>query len=375
MATEQDTHNTKNSQWHNLTELFQSIVVPYKTMFIGQNVYEGTCTLFDLLETHGSCPSVVTVNRNDGEAADLRGINNILSQITLKDHTCRVVNNAVELLRKEYRDFEAIIPMIVIMALGHDIGKIPVLRETSEYMMSDHPIISASKVEEVFLGRDIPWLPRALEAIKSHHRYSGDPFSLILKQADQMAREVEVTEISKKHITTEWDQWFDITEFFQMIGSKINVIGSGNKWQAFSFGSVVYCLPDFLYSSAKTLVETKNAINKQFLYRSMKEQALRNIVIELRNKGCLAHEIADEYFGRHYDVSWKVKRYGVKELITMKMYLVPIKVELFGLSHFIEENKKGTYFQTIHEVKFAKWNSPVTRWRKDRCEDFVSTKY
>ena len=62
--------------------------------------------------------------RDEEECTDLYSIRDTLAKVTLRDHTYRVTELALALL-KETRDGDLMIPKVLAAALGHDLGKIP----------------------------------------------------------------------------------------------------------------------------------------------------------------------------------------------------------------------------------------------------------
>lgn len=340
-----------------LQNLVNEVINPYLATFVSQNVFNGVCRLLALLETHGDCPSIVEVWRGKDPDHELRAHKTVLSLVTLTSHTCRVVKNAIRLLKAEYRhDHKNLIPLIVIISLAHDIGKIPALREGNpNYTMADHVVISAAKAEEIFMGK-VHWLPKVIAAINNHHRAGGDHFSAMLRQADSDARQMEIAEIGKMLSLKDWAEWFDISEFLARIRPHINNIKSrNNKWYAFSLGGIVYCHPDLLYKTAQKLAAEKNIIDMTLIVPLCKKDVLVKIVDRLREKDMLASEVAEGYFGRHYEIIWTVKKHALKSEVKMKMYLLPLKIEVFGVPPSeIERYKNGTYLKMISQIRSAK---------------------
>jgi len=326
------------------TDFLNDLIEPYKNILTQQNAIEGVYKIIELLDEHGGCPSVVTtaVDR-DSETDEIYSIRDILLKVSLKDHSYRVARIALKLLKDTYRekDYENLIPKMLVVSLGHDLGKIPALRASGLYAKADHPLISASKVNDIFMGKDIPWLNSATDAIKNHHRQTNDPFALLLKAADSRAREMEVAEVSKDISVKQWDAWFNVKSFLEILRPQINVVQTGNKWKAFSLGGIVYCQPDFLHKAARRLASEKKVIDMTLLKTSEKEMALRKIVNSLRDADAVGNGLAEGYYGRFYEVQMeKAKR---------RMFLTPLKIEAFGIPSEIERVKEG-YLQMIKNV-------------------------
>lgn len=327
--------------------IYQDIIEPYKNLYVGQDALTGVCKILELLDKHGNCPSIVTTGANkDSEIDDIYSIKQILLKVTLKEHSFRVAKIAVKLLKEQYRDYENLVPKTVTAALGHDLGKIPAFREIGIYSKTDHPLISASKVAELFDGKDIFWLNSVLEAIKNHHKHSDEQFSNLIRQADSKAREMEVAEVSKDLSIKPWEEWFDVERVLGMVLPHINIIQTGNMWQAFSFGSTVYCQPDFIYDLTRKLATESKVIDLTITSISEKEVALRKVVNSLRQKELLSCDIGEGYYGRNFDITLdKFKK---------KFYLIPIKIEAFGVpAQQINIVREG-HLQLIKEVSISK---------------------
>lgn len=328
--------------------LYRDIIEPHKNHFESQGCMPGISKLFELLDKHGDCSSVVTdASYKDVETTDLYSVADTLMKISVKNHSYRVAKVAMKLLKEQYRDYEIFVPKTLTAALGHDIGKIPALRTSGLYAKADHPLVSAAKVAELFLDcKDIFWLNQVLDAIKNHHRSTEDQFTSLLKQADHMARELELAENNKEFAIQAWEDWFKIESVLAMVVPHINVIQTGNMWHAFSFGSTVYCQPDFLYELTKKLGAECKVIDMTITLISEKEVALRKVTSALRQKSLLSFEIGEGYYGKNFDITMeKHKR---------KFYLIPVKIEAFGVPpHDIERVKEG-YLQIVKDVTVSK---------------------
>lgn len=326
------------------TDFYNEIIEPHRDLLTQQDILDGIYKIIELLDEHGGCPSIVTTSIDkDSETDEIYSVRDTLLKVSLKDHSYRVTKIALKLLKETYRekDYENLIPKMIVTALGHDLGKIPALRESGLYTKADHPLISAQKVNEIFMGKDIIWLNSAVDAIKNHHRQTNDPFTLLLKEADGKAREREVSEVSKDISIKEWDGWFNVRFFLEILKPQINVIQTGNKWKAFSFGGTVYCQPDFLYETARKLASESKIIDMTLLRVSEKEMALKKIVDSLKRANVVGNELGEDYYGMFYEIQMdKAKR---------KMFLTPLKIDAFGMPSEIERVKEG-YLQVIRSV-------------------------
>jgi len=179
-------------------ELLPEFLDPYRRLFDSQGATDGFLALIEFLDCGGECPSVVKERRKD---EDFYGAG-IFEKISLREHSINVARKMLKLIKETYLDYENLIPKAFTASFGHDLGKIPKFRESDIYARADHSIISAQKVGEIFFGKEPRWLRSALEAIRDHHRAPRDSFSLLLKEADKMARQEEI--VSKNSGPYHW---------------------------------------------------------------------------------------------------------------------------------------------------------------------------
>jgi len=321
--------------------LIQEFYDPYRLYFENQGAREGFIALLQFLDKVRDFPSV----RGGKEGGDSQffGFGELLSKVSLGEHSVDVARIMLNLLRETYRDYKNLIPKALVSSLGHDIGKAPVVSESGAYGKADHPILSAQKVEELFSEREPSWLKSALDSIKWHHSPKiSDQFTSLLKTADLRARAMEVASRNRELKVKEWDEWFNLKEFLEVLLPEINVLQTGNKWKAFSLGSVVYFQTEYLYESLRTLARKKGVIDVRLLRVMEKQEALKRIAETLRKERLLSDEIREPYWGRYFEV--RTQKYH------KKMFLVPIKIEAFEvLPHVIEERKEG-YLREIEGV-------------------------
>jgi len=322
--------------------IIQEFYEPYRLYFESQGAKDGFIALLQFLDNVKNEPSVRGVKEGGGED-QFFGFGELLSKVSLGEHSVDVARVMVELLEQTYREYRELIPMGLIASFGHDIGKASVVIDSGAYGKADHPLVSAEKVAEIFEGRKPKWLDEALNAIKLHHSPKiSDQFAKLLKDADLRARAMEVAARTKDLNLKEWDEWFEPKEYLGLILSEINVLQPGNKWKALSFGSIVYFQPDFLYDSLRTFAKKMGVIDTSLLRVLEKQDALKKLVKSLRNEELISDEVREPYWGRYFYVGTKK---GKK-----KMYLVPIKIEAFKvLPHELEKRKEG-YLREIDSV-------------------------
>ncbi len=142
----------------------------------------------------------------------------ILKNVNLLDHSVNVAENIIKLICEDEDDEiykNTMLPVAVIVALAHDIGKIPEYY-TGVYNKLTHPLISATILHEFIEGSDQPIkktldkqiIEIMVEAVKNHHTTvspqaaTESRFKKIieyLKKADTKARTQEVEKILKEY--------------------------------------------------------------------------------------------------------------------------------------------------------------------------------
>ena len=257
---------------------------------------------------------------------------NILSKVTLRDHTFNVARIALRLLMGAYDDPVGYIPVVIVAALGHDLGKIPQLRSQGKYVKADHPLTSVFIVEEIFeKDKDAHWLKMVTKAIGEHHQSATDQLSELLKEADGKARQMEI-EQAEKSASLSWEEWFDCKELLRRVGATVNVTQTGSAFRAFSVDDAVYCDPTFLYETAGAMAAEKNIIDITLLRDTDKDKALRRIVESLRKSDVLTSELGKAYTTRRYEIQ-------VEQGKPKRTLLVPVKADAFENRAEFEEIK------------------------------------
>lgn len=325
-------------------EVVREFYDPYRPIFESQKASEGFLKLLEFLDRHGVCPSIA-VTKSDSEADELYTVSEILEKITLREHSVNVARVMLKLLKETYRDYEELIPMALLVSFGHDIGKAPILRESGLYTKSDHPVLSETKLRELFRGKEPHWFEKVIEIVKEHHGHTKEPFGLLFMKADSRAREMEIASFSDELSLKEWDEWFDVKRFLEIVFPEINILKGQNKWSAVSHGSYVYLQPDLVYDSARKLCFEKKVVDMSLMKVSSKQEAIKKAVESLRKARILSPDLGDTKWGRWYEVrsQWFAK----------KMFLIPVKIDAFGtLPHVIEGRKEG-YLEAIEKVSLT----------------------
>ena len=314
-------------------------VRPFIRVFETQNAVKLLNSVVDILECHGQCPSVVLDSR-DSESCELHSVRDNLAQVSLREHSISVARIMVSLVKETYLDYENHIPSAVITALSHDLGKIPEYRLSGIYNTSEHHLISALKLRELSEGEDISWIEQALKAIKDHHMYSTDQFTNLLKQADRKAREMELLRFARSFTIKPFEEWFEVEGLLKLIEPHINHLQK-NKWKAFSFRGVVYCLPDLLYEKTRELLRENKILDLTFIYGFEKENALRRIVGILRQSGYIPDVLPSGRYTRKFEIKSSA---GKKRFM-----LIPLRGDCFNLDEV--ERRKSGYLSSIRDVR------------------------
>jgi len=175
--------------------------------------------LLKRLDRNDTCPSVVNKLANDSDknkkannyfevegfrdASSLRAVNayDILSNITLLEHSVNAALWTIRYILENNYGYPIIISAVLV-ALAHDIGKIPDIyeEELKLYSTTDHPYVSANYLKKLTTFSSIPNERMELieESVLKHHgkieskNDKQNIFYEILKKADHNARETEI---------------------------------------------------------------------------------------------------------------------------------------------------------------------------------------
>lgn len=325
--------------------ILKELFIPYRNYFDTQVATEGFLLLVEFLDQEGDCPSVVQKSKERGEKL-LNKLGPSFHKVSLKEHSLNVAKEIVRLLKENILDFEFLIPMGVIVALGHDLGKIPSVRDQYLYLKADHPILSAVKLGEIFSKIKAPrWLEKAKESIKGHHRQSPDEIiANLLRKADGRTRENEILQYNRNLRPKPLKGWPDPKKILKLICPEIDKIQLNNKFAAFSWGSVIFVQPDAFYEAAKRLALEEQIVSWDLLFESEKKKIQMEIVNALKKERMLAQDIPEGYYGRVCQIEYPNR--------TVSMILVPIKIEAFDeLPSRILKTFKHGYLANIRSVK------------------------
>lgn len=326
-----------------LRSIWDDCIQPHKETIKSQGAEEVIMDLLRMLEKHGHCPSVVIDSRDD-EANDLITVRDNLAKVTLRDHTYAVCRNMVSNMKKNMMDSESMIPGALVMALGHDIGKIPEFRTSGAYNAKDHAMVGANKLMEMLQGKSDFWAKKVIAAVREHHSPTKDDQTSMLKQADRQARQLELAAHTRSYQIKPFDDWFDLKEYLtKYIAPAVNVDKTG-KWNAFSFKGTIYAKPDWMLEQARRMCRDKHILDMTFIYDSEKESATRMVVSALRKEN-LTPLIAENHSGRKFDIRTSV---GVRKLTALFLtaFTIPDYVNATEL-----ESRKVGFTEIIDAVK------------------------
>ncbi len=332
----------------------REIIEPYSDLLEKAEALEGIYHIINMLDKEGGCPSI-SAGSDGVSGTDYASVKDILGKVSLRSHTYRVVRHAIEMVKATYGDKPGQLPTIIVAALGHDLGMLPSYRIKEEHLSQEHPVISAAIVKDIFgiphddsvLNSPHAWLNMAVKMIHEHHQISSTAIVSLLREADGKAREDEIIQETGIYKNPAWKDWFDAKHFLnRYIRMEINAIQE-QKWKAFSFDGLVYCLPDFLYEAAKQYASDSKVVS-MYLFRSMdKNIAIKLILGSLRRIGAIGAELGPTEMQKKYKIVFNMNKMVFKTLI-------PIKEEAFekGEIDDLREAKEGLSHQ-ITDVEVA----------------------
>jgi len=318
---------------------------PFFNEFEKQNAFELFVALVKELDAHSDCPSIV-ISNDDQESVDLYSVRDNLRNITLVDHTVRVAREMLIAAGNTYVGYIEKIPQVTVIALAHDIGKIPERYDTGGYNTHEHANVSVSRLLELYkkVGKEILWFPDAERAVRGHHLPSAkDQLTCVLKVADKEARKGELHSFTSQFKEIPTEEWFDVDKFIEKIAYSVNDLRNG-KWKAFSFRGLVYCSSELVYKVAKKMCAEAKALDLTFVYESEEENALHRIVGILKDKDYVADVLLP---GR------SIVRISIKSPTGHRKFnVVPLRGDRFKDYGQLEGRKFG-YLESIKEVRIG----------------------
>jgi len=199
-----------------LHEFWEKYVEPERELFEKTGLLSCVHTIVEFLAQNGNGPSVTVMN-SGCETEEKRLLGNFyesMRKVTLTEHSIRVTEKAVEMLKKEITEYRTFLPAMVLAGLGHDIGKSVALRGSAQYRRLKHVAISAAEIKKMLTAINSPWVKAVVTAIEWHHSEPPDEFfAKILREAENAARDEEIELIVKSASVRPWREWFTAEKF------------------------------------------------------------------------------------------------------------------------------------------------------------------
>lgn len=330
--------------------------------------------LLSLLDKEGDCSSVVNVSR-DVEASWNSTTYTLLGQTNLMDHSLNVAEEAVRLL--EESDAGYIVPDALIVALAHDIGKLPSIKGYL-YSLGEHPLTAGRVLSEIDAFGQLAKKDELLRAIKHHHKKPDNLLGKTLKRADQIARQKELEQAQERlppleapvksmerpmdFLAEEVEEkkaeapkllnisaWFDAKAMLEQMRPQINHL-AGRRFAAFSMANgYVYFHPKIIEEIARKQAEQAGVLDVVSIEAEEMRQVLLSIVHQLRQDDVVAEGLLQKnYFGAFFTIT-------MKSGVTMKGYYTPFHAEPFGSIAALEKTKSGMLLdfvtvESLHEL-------------------------
>jgi len=336
--------------------------------------YAICCELLSLLDKEGDCSSVVNVAQ-DIEASWNSSTYTLLGQTNLLDHSLNVAEEAIRLL--EESDAAYIVPDALIVALAHDIGKLPSIKGYL-YSLGEHPLAAGRVLAEIDAFGQLAKKDELLRAIKLHHKHPDNMLGKTLKRADQLARQKELDQAQErlpplnapvKNVEKPMDflaeevvekkgetpkllnisEWFDAKAMLEQMKPQINQLVR-RRFAAFSMANgYVYFHPKVIEEIARKQAEKAGVLDVLSMETEEMRQVLLSIVHQLRHADVIAESFLQRnYFGAYFTIT-------LKSGVTMKGYFTPFHAEPFGSIAVMEKNKSGILLEfvtveSLHEI-------------------------
>lgn len=149
------------------------------------------CRVLELLDTYGSCPSVVGQPDLNEPGRDLvPDAMVVLAHIPLWQHSLAVAEDLVKTT-----PYPFLAGRELIVALAHDIGKIPGFHDGA-YYTCEHPGIASDFLLGIPEFTRLPNCAELVEAIRDHHSLVKEgTLSARLKQSDHQVRQMELSRL------------------------------------------------------------------------------------------------------------------------------------------------------------------------------------
>lgn len=352
--------------------------------------------LLTLLDKEGDCPSVVRKHKDEAERIYSDDSYAMLETLPLYCHTLTVARNFIA-----KADQEALLADMILIALAHDIGKIPSYHD-SMYSSGDHPIIAGLILKGIPAFMSLPNREDISRAVTGHHLMKCDNIlSDGLKQSDHEARQTELaalyaemlerkkremessgeqgTKVEAEHAgssktqppveerdnplgfnpakekftptTIDVPDWFNADAIVTSLKNRINVVETtpkGEQWSVVSMpNGLIYVNPDALWETIKEVSSYDPMVYALEGFESEKRNLMYTVVMELaRTRNALATgHVADGYYTSQVSIITG----GGKRVPYL---LIPFTAEAFGvLPSALEELKTPQLKRMVKDIK------------------------
>jgi len=341
-----------------LASLWKDCVEPYFEEVERQDALELLVKGFNLLFEKGSCPSVSirikeTEPEDTTETESYALYKDLLSKVTLREHTAHVVRYSVDSAKEFFQSPEVHVPKLITCAVFHDVGKIPEYRMIYNYQA--HPFVSANVLSQLAgeCQKRPFWLDEAIQIVKEHH-LPGEQnvYKKILKKADKSARMLEISTKLSGYTLKSLDSWFDLEEFLKKVAGYVNDDRFGNKWYGFSYEGVVYLRPDRVIDVLEEMRREKKVISPELLNKEDHEKVIASLIKTMNDSDLIAYSTPERRIR-------KPQRFTIllKDGKSFTTYLIPLKITAFSESdRKVIEGKKAVsnLCNSIAGVKITK---------------------
>jgi hypothetical protein len=354
--------------------------------------------ILTLLDKEGGCPSVVRKHKDEAERSYTDDTYALLETVPLYRHTLTVAQNFIA-----KADQESLLADMILIALAHDIGKIPSYHD-GMYSSGDHPIIAGLILKGMTEFMSLPNREDIVRAVTGHHLMKCDNILTDgLKQSDHEARQSELAALyvelrerkhnssenngappatvrresapsdtgttqppseerehplgltphKEKYIPTVVDipACIDPDTVIESLKKKINLVEStrkGEQWSVVSMpNGVIYVNPDALWEAIKEVSNYDPMVYASEGFESEKRNLMYSVITELaRTREALATEhVADGYYTSQVSIITG----GGKRLSHL---LIPFTAKSFGvMPSALEEQKTPQLKRMVKDIK------------------------
>lgn len=334
--------------------VWKEYFLPYSQQIKEQKVDLYLKEGLNILSKEGNCSSLTGVSTEnkqqyDVEIEDFSLYKDLLSKVSLKEHTLNVIRIISEDSKKIFENSENHMPKVLFLALFHDIGKIP------NYFNIDpksHSLTSASVLNMIAEKLKIKpfWFEEAIQVIREHHiSGSKNIYKKLLRGADKKARLIEISRLLSDYTIKPLKEWFSLDEFLRDLYNTINIDHYGPKWYAFHYNDIIYVKPDRALDLIDEQRKRKKVLSYEFLTKNDRQKAITFLLTLLEENEMLAYELQKE----DNSINLPKFRILIKDGKTFNINLIPIKISIYEQNQIKELKRRlhSSYFSNIEEVK------------------------